>query len=232
MALTMPSPTRAMIVSSLAPPTSRSSLVRTVTRARARSWMPFLQTPSRVARPLVGSGQSITLGSTLRLTASYTSRPARSMAAATRQGRSMPALWAAITARATFLTSPLERKWASISCVVILTPACTRAIFCCTISRKSTLRSFMPIMSRMPMPAPVSRLWIHSWTKLKKMKMMIRKTTRATPPPIRTTGFSSTLASNKDDIRFLPKNVRSTQARSASAGTIPSLALRACVPRS
>ena len=37
MALTMPSPTRAMIVSSVAPPTSRSSLVRTVTRARALS---------------------------------------------------------------------------------------------------------------------------------------------------------------------------------------------------
>jgi hypothetical protein len=37
MALTMPSPTRAMIVSSVAPPTRRSSLVRTVTRARARS---------------------------------------------------------------------------------------------------------------------------------------------------------------------------------------------------
>ena len=37
MAFTMPSPTRAMIVSSVAPPTSRSSLVRTVTRAFARS---------------------------------------------------------------------------------------------------------------------------------------------------------------------------------------------------
>ena len=36
-ALTIPSPTRAMIVSSVAPPTSRSSLVRTVTRALASS---------------------------------------------------------------------------------------------------------------------------------------------------------------------------------------------------
>ena len=37
MELTMPSPTRAMIVSSPAPPTSRSMLVRTVTRETAMS---------------------------------------------------------------------------------------------------------------------------------------------------------------------------------------------------
>ncbi len=35
--VTIPSFTRAMIVSSVAPPTNRSRLVRTVTRARARS---------------------------------------------------------------------------------------------------------------------------------------------------------------------------------------------------
>jgi len=40
----MPSPTRAMIVSSPAPPTSRSMLVRTVTRETAISWIPSLAT--------------------------------------------------------------------------------------------------------------------------------------------------------------------------------------------
>ena len=70
-ALTIPSPTRAMIVSSVAPPTSRSSLVRTVTRALARSWMPLRQTASRNCRPLVGSGQSITFGLTLYVIAEF-----------------------------------------------------------------------------------------------------------------------------------------------------------------
>ena len=44
MALTMPSPTRAMIVSSVAPPISCCRLARTVTRALTFSWMPFLAT--------------------------------------------------------------------------------------------------------------------------------------------------------------------------------------------
>ena len=61
MALTMPSPTRAMIVSSVAPPTRRSRLVRTVTLALTLSWMPFLATPSIVCRPerRVGAGDHL-----------------------------------------------------------------------------------------------------------------------------------------------------------------------------
>ena len=60
-ALTMPSPTRAMIVSSVAPPTRRSMFVRTVTLAFTLSWMPFLATPSIVCRPWrrVGAGDDL-----------------------------------------------------------------------------------------------------------------------------------------------------------------------------
>src|SRR5712671_4892228 len=68
--------------------------------------MPSLQTPSSVGRPFDGSGQSMTLGLTLVRTASSTLRPARSMAAAMFQGRSMPALCAAMTAAAVRGTSP------------------------------------------------------------------------------------------------------------------------------
>jgi hypothetical protein len=79
MVLTMPSPTRAMMVSSPAPPTSRSMLVRTVTRDMAMSWMPSLATAAT-------RGVSMTLGMTDIFTASSTSRPARSMAAARLKG--------------------------------------------------------------------------------------------------------------------------------------------------
>ena len=65
MLVTMPSPTRAMIVSSVAPPTSRLRLVRTVTRARTLSWMPSLATASMLLRPISALGTSMTLGSTL-----------------------------------------------------------------------------------------------------------------------------------------------------------------------
>ena len=73
--LTMPSPTRARIVSSPAPPTSRLMLARTVTRATARSWMPSLAIAATF-------GVVMTFGLTLTCTASNTSRPARSMAVA------------------------------------------------------------------------------------------------------------------------------------------------------
>ena len=49
--VTMPSPTRAMIVSSVAPPTSRGMFVRTVTRAFTWSWMPFLATAAMTGLP-------------------------------------------------------------------------------------------------------------------------------------------------------------------------------------
>ena len=59
----MPSPTRAMIVSSVAPPMSCARFVRTVTRARTISSTPFLATALSVVRPdFSGSGQSITFG--------------------------------------------------------------------------------------------------------------------------------------------------------------------------
>ena len=73
--LTIPSPTRARIVSSPAPPTSRLMLARTVIRASARSWMPSLA----IAATL---GVVMTFGLTLTCTASNTSRPARSIAVA------------------------------------------------------------------------------------------------------------------------------------------------------
>jgi hypothetical protein len=95
---TMPSPTRAMIVSSPAPPTRRAMLVRTVTRALASTWMPSLATAAISLLPDAGFGQSITLGVTLVRTASSTSRPARSIDAAVRKSSGMPARSAAIRA--------------------------------------------------------------------------------------------------------------------------------------
>ena len=102
MVVTMPSPTRAMMVSSVAPPTKRSRLVRTVTRALALMTMPSLATASMVVLPEVGAGQSMTLGLTEVLTASSTVLPvplvARSMAQARSKSRWMPALRAAMSA--------------------------------------------------------------------------------------------------------------------------------------
>ena len=105
----IPSPTRAMIVSSVAPPISCCRFVRTVTRARILSSTPFLATADRVDFPLAASGQSMTLGLTLVCTASSTSRPARSMAQARSKSRSRSARWAAISARITRGTSPPAR---------------------------------------------------------------------------------------------------------------------------
>ena len=99
---TMPSPTRAMIVSSPAPPTSRSMLVRTVTRAIALSWMPSLA----IAATL---GVLMTLGFTDTWTASKTSRPARSIAAACLKVSSMLALSALMSAPTTLSTRPPAR---------------------------------------------------------------------------------------------------------------------------
>ena len=96
---TMPSPTRAMMVSSPAPPTSRSMLARTVTLAIARTWMPSL------AIAEIG-GVVMTLGFTDTWTASNTSRPARSMAVARAKLRSMLALSAEISAFTTCWTLP------------------------------------------------------------------------------------------------------------------------------
>ena len=109
----MPSPTRAMIVSSLAPPTKRSRWVRTVTRALTFTWMPSFATPSMVVRPLSGLGQSMTLGSTEVRTASTTDLPepfvARSMAQARSQSSTMPAFCAATSACTVGTTLPPAR---------------------------------------------------------------------------------------------------------------------------
>ena len=102
MVLTMPSPTRAMTVSSPAPPTNRSMLVRTVTRETAMSWIPSFATAAIF-------GVSITFGMTDIFTASRTSRPARSMAAARLKGKAMLALSAEIMALTSLTTFPPAR---------------------------------------------------------------------------------------------------------------------------
>ena len=107
--VTIPSPTRAIMVSSVAPPTNRSMFALTVTRAFALSWIPSIATASIVCLPLDGSGQSITLGLTLVLTASRTSLPARSIAQALSKPSSIFALSAAINALITLGTLPLAR---------------------------------------------------------------------------------------------------------------------------
>ena len=112
-ALTIPSPTRAMIVSSVAPPTNRSRCERTVTRALTFTPMPSCATPSIVVRPMFGLGASMTFGLILVRTASNTVLPvpfvARSMAQARLKSSVIPALSAAINARTTWLTSPPAR---------------------------------------------------------------------------------------------------------------------------
>ena len=82
--VTTPSPTRAIIVSSPAPPTKRSILARTVTLALAIISIPSLATAAI-------SGVTITLGFTENCTASKTLRPAKSIAAAFSNSKSMSA---------------------------------------------------------------------------------------------------------------------------------------------
>ena len=59
---TIPWPTRAMIVSSVAPPMSWARLARTVTRALTINWIPSLAIASRNGLTLFRGGQSMTLG--------------------------------------------------------------------------------------------------------------------------------------------------------------------------
>ena len=99
---TIPSPTRARTVSSPAPPTSCLILARTVTLALAIIWIPSLATA-------VTGGVLITLGFTDICTASNTSRPARSMAAAILKSRLILALSAEIRALTTLGTLPFAR---------------------------------------------------------------------------------------------------------------------------
>src|SRR4029453_13256650 len=109
----IPSPTRAMIVSSVAPPTNRSRCERTVTRAFTFTPMPSCATPSIVPRPIAGLGASITFGLILVRTASNTVLPvplgARAMAQERLKSSVIPALSAAIRARTKWPTSPPAR---------------------------------------------------------------------------------------------------------------------------
>jgi hypothetical protein len=99
---TMPSPTRARIVSSPAPPTRRLMFARTVTRAIAISWMPSFAIAATF-------GVLMTFGLTDTCTASKTSRPARSIAAAWLNASSMFALSALMSAPTTRSTRPPAR---------------------------------------------------------------------------------------------------------------------------
>lgn len=105
----IPWPTRATIVSSVAPPMSCAKLVRTVTRALMSNSMPLQATALSTALSARASGQSMIFGVTLVRTASSTSRPARSIAAARSKSNGMPARWAEMIARMTFETLPPAR---------------------------------------------------------------------------------------------------------------------------
>ena len=96
---TIPSPTRAKMVSSPAPPTNWRILARTVTRALAINWIPSFATA-------VTGGVSITFGLTDICTASNTSRPAKSIPVAIWKESSMLALEAETNACTTFSTCP------------------------------------------------------------------------------------------------------------------------------
>ncbi len=165
MVVTMPSPTRAMIVSSPAPPTNRLRLARTVTRALALTSMPFLATA-------LTTGVSITLGVTLICTACSTSRPARSIAAVRSNPMSIPARCAAMSALTTRSTFPPAKKCASSLLISSPKPALLDLISVLTIRAGGTRRRRIPIRVTMPIGTPAARAEIHkpSGTKLKKME--------------------------------------------------------------
>ena len=156
----MPSPTRAMMVSSPAPPTSRSMLVRTVTRETAMSWMPSLATAAM-------RGVSITLGITDIFTAASTSRPARSMAAARLKGITMFALSAEIMALTTLTTFPPARKCASRSLTGMFNPAFTALMRAVTIVPGGTRRKRIPTSVKRPTYAPEAKAAIQSRTGIR-----------------------------------------------------------------
>jgi hypothetical protein len=179
MAATMPWPTRAITVSSVAPPTSRSRLVRTVTRARVRSWMPFFDTPSMVAWPRAGFGQSMTLGLTLVRTASRTSRPARSMAAARSKVRLMRAREAATSAVTTARTLPRARTWACSLSMSTGMPALVAITSVSMITLDDTRRRYMPTKSISRTWQPEESAWSHSFPKAKMNTAIATRTTTA-----------------------------------------------------
>ena len=174
--VTMPSPTRAMMVSSPAPPTRRSMLVRTVTRALARSSMPSLAMAAT-------TGVSITLGVTLICTACSTSRPARSMADAFSKGISILERWAAMSALITRSTLPPASKCVSSLDRVTSSPA-LRALMSGSTRRLGWMRrSRMPTRELMLTCTPAASEVIHrpSGTKRRNTTTRMSATRMARP---------------------------------------------------
>src|ERR1035437_51375 len=179
---TMPSPTRARMVASPAPPTKRLMLVRTVTRAKALTWIPSLAMAATTGVPT-------TLVFTDICTASRTLRPARSMAVACLKFKGMLALSAAIRDWTTRMTLPPARKWASNSPTGISMPAFTAMILEVTISRGFTFRMRMPTIESRPTWAPEKRAWIQSPRKLKTITATTRiRMTRTTISAVEISG--------------------------------------------
>ena len=178
MVVTMPSPTRAMMVSSLAPPTKRSRLVRTVTRALTFTWIPSLATPSMVVRPPSGFGQSMTFGSTDVRTASTTLLPeplvARSIAHARSQPSSMPAFCAAISACTVGTTLPPAWKWEAIWSASMLMPARTAVMRASTISPYGMLANLSATSLDIGIGAPLKSAFTQAPMRLKTMAPRMR----------------------------------------------------------
>ena len=119
------------------------------------SWIPSLATAAIF-------GVSMTFGMTDILTASRTSRPARSMAAARLKGSGMFALSAEIMALTSLTTLPPARKCASRSLSGIFSPALTALMRAVTTVPGGTRRSLMPMRVRSPTYAPDAQAAIQS----------------------------------------------------------------------
>ena len=130
-------------------------LARTVTRLTAMTWMPSLATAAT-------RGVVMTLGFTLICTASKTSRPARSIAAARSKSRGMLALRAEIRALTTLGTLPPARKWLSSWLVVRWRPALWELISASITTPGGTRRRRMPISVPMPTGTPEESAAIQS----------------------------------------------------------------------
>src|SRR5687768_139126 len=146
--------------------------------------MPFLATASIVARPSAAFGTSMTFGFTLVCTASRMSRPARSMAVAVFQGKSMFALAAAIIARMTRWTSPPASTCDSISAVVTSSPARVAWMRELTMAAAFTFRSRMPINSSKLTRAPLTSARMYSpmnWNSTAKRISRMRRMKTAMP---------------------------------------------------
>ena len=165
--VTMPSPTRATIVSSPAPPTSRSytsvSSATRRTRALARSSMPSFAIAAT-------TGVSMTFGLTLICTACKTSRPARSMAQASGKSSLMFAPRAVISAVITRSRLPPARKCASILLICIFRPAFSALISGPTIFAGGTRRIRMPISVKIETCTPEASAEIHRFSGINRRK--------------------------------------------------------------